>query len=87
MSLEEYIEGIKIHPANLEHIAKTGRINGNLLIALKQAMTEYGNLCRNKAIEEVIWHMTDSNDENVNALQSLTAYHNVISELNKMKKV
>lgn len=37
----ELINTIKIDAANLEFIAKTGKINGTLLIEIERVMTEY----------------------------------------------
>ena len=37
------IESIKVDKANFEHIAKTGNINGTLLIEIDRVMDEYAN--------------------------------------------
>ncbi|WP_286727863.1 MULTISPECIES: hypothetical protein [Sphingobacterium] len=37
----EYIKAIHIVPSNLEHIAKTGEINGSLLISLEKAFDDF----------------------------------------------
>ena len=37
----EFIANIKVDKANLEHIAKTGVINGSLLIDIEKAMEDY----------------------------------------------
>lgn len=37
----EYIREITIYPANLEHIARTGKINANLSLSIEAAMKAY----------------------------------------------
>ncbi len=39
--MEQLINTITINKANLEHIAKTGKINGSLLAEIKRVMNEY----------------------------------------------
>lgn len=39
----DLISTIKINKANLEHIAETGKINGNLLIEIERVMREFSS--------------------------------------------
>lgn len=39
--MAEIISKIRVEPSNLEHIAKTGTINGTLLVSLRAALREY----------------------------------------------
>ena len=38
---KELIDGIHVVKSNLEYIAKTGKINGTLLVEIKRVMEEY----------------------------------------------
>lgn len=45
--IRELINTIKIDAGNLEHIAKTGKINGTLLIEIERVMTEFARQSAN----------------------------------------
>jgi len=47
---KELIKSIHIDKANLEHIAKTGNINGTLLIEIERVMEEYAKTCNKPAV-------------------------------------
>lgn len=42
----DLIRTIRLDSANLDHISKTGKINGTLLIEIERVMSEYANAQR-----------------------------------------
>ena len=49
--IDGVIKNISINPANLEHIANTGRINGSLLVDLQIALTgEHNHVVQTQVI-------------------------------------
>lgn len=48
---EDFIREIKIEKSNLEYIAKTGEINGSLLLSFKQAMRLYAEQAIDRCAE------------------------------------
>ena len=51
MTPSELIETMTINPANLEHIATTGKINGSLLVEIKRVMEVYAKSKWDEACE------------------------------------
>lgn len=61
----ELIKTIQINKANLEHIAKTGNINGTLLIEIERVMAEYAQSqaniqrCKQKQLQYTVCYNKD----------------------------
>lgn len=54
--IDELILSIKIEPSNLEHIAKTGKINGTLLVEIRRILNSHAQQeSDKKAIEFKNW--------------------------------
>ncbi|GEM_PF-3655683 len=63
----EYIKAIHIVPSNLEHIAKTGEINGSLLISLEKAFDDFFNEKEKAVLKKSI----NTLDESLNLLSKI----------------
>jgi len=51
-AIDSAIEAITVDSANLQHIARTGTINGSLLMSIRSAMQLYGEQCAQDAFDE-----------------------------------
>lgn len=62
-TIREHISNIQVEKSNLEHIAKTGEINGSLLISIEKAMRDY--------IQSQTQELQQQNEELVASVQLL----------------
>jgi len=57
--IRKLIKSIKVDKANFEHIAKTGNINGTLLIEIERVMEKYASEKYNKQVfKDLVWKPT-----------------------------
>lgn len=66
-TLRDYISKIDVCEPNFQYIAKSGKINGSLLISLEKAMQEYATACikadRERVAEAARLHVDDNHLE------------------------